>query len=303
MSLAIRPLHPLFVGEATGVDIRKPLTPAQVDAFNAGMNQYGVLVVRGQPLEPDQQITFASNFGSLDTGLTKVTKAKSRFTHPAMIDIANVIETGEIAPRGHKKLASGLANQLWHSDSSFQEVPGQYSMLSAVILPKSGGDTEFADMRAAYDALSDAMKAKIDGLVCEHYALHSRIWLGDTEWTEEQKKTLPPVYWPMVRKHSGSGRKSLFIGVHCTQVMGWPVPEGRMFLLDLLEHATQRQFVYRHEWQVGDLVIWDNRCTLHRGRHYDLGERRELRRTTIEDVASGAIARATAAKVQQTRAA
>jgi alpha-ketoglutarate-dependent 2,4-dichlorophenoxyacetate dioxygenase len=160
-------------------------------------------------------------------------------------------------------------------------------MLSAVVLPRpsvtGAGDTEFADMRAAYDALSDAMKEKLAPLVAEHYALYSRIWLGDEDWTAEQKAGMPPVLWRVVRTQP-FGRKSLFIGAHANRIVGWPVPEGRMFLLDLLEHATQRQFVYRHEWQVGDLVIWDNRATLHRGRPYDMSQRRELRRTTTEDL-------------------
>jgi alpha-ketoglutarate-dependent 2,4-dichlorophenoxyacetate dioxygenase len=286
MAIAIRQLHPLFVGEVSGVDIRQPLDASAVAAIDAGMDHHGVLVFRGQPLDQDQQIAFARSFGSLDSGLTKITRAKSRFNYGELLDISNVTETGEIAPPGHRRLASALANQLWHSDSSFQAVPGKYSMLSAVILPKAGGETEFADMRAAYDALTDAMKRKVVGLVAEHFALYSRMWLGDTQWTEEQKRAIPPVRWPLARRHPGSGRTSLFIGAHCTQILGWPIPEGRMLLLDLLEHATQRQFVYSHSWQVGDLVIWDNRCTLHRGRPYDFNERRELRRTTTEDLVS-----------------
>jgi alpha-ketoglutarate-dependent 2,4-dichlorophenoxyacetate dioxygenase len=286
MAIVIRQLHPLFAGEVSGIDIRRPLAAEQVAELDAAMDRYGVLVFRGQPLDQDQQIAFARSFGSLDSGLTKITRAKSRFKHGELLDISNVTETGEIAPAGHRRLASALANQLWHSDSSFQAIPGKYSMLSAVILPSEGGETEFADMRAAFDALTDAMKRRIVDLVAEHYALHSRMWLGDTQWTEEQKRAIPPVRWPLVRQHPGSGRTSLFIGAHCTQIIGWPIPEGRMLLLDLLEHATQRPFVYSHNWQVGDLVIWDNRCTLHRGRPYDFRERRELRRTTTEDLAS-----------------
>jgi alpha-ketoglutarate-dependent 2,4-dichlorophenoxyacetate dioxygenase len=141
-------------------------------------------------------------------------------------------------------------------------------------------------MRAAYDALSDDMQRQIDGLVAEHWALHSRIMLGDTDYTEAQMRTIPPVKWPIVRRHAGSGRKHLFIGVHCREVTGMTLPEGRVLLLDLLEHATQRAFVYRHVWRVGDLVMWDNRCVLHRGRHFDPTQRRELRRSTTDDLAS-----------------
>jgi alpha-ketoglutarate-dependent 2,4-dichlorophenoxyacetate dioxygenase len=253
------------------------------------MDQYAVLVFRGQPVSEDEQIQWSSAFGSLDTGLTKLSKTPGRLKYQTLMDISNVTRDGSIAPSGDKRIAGALANQLWHSDSSFQYVPGKYSMLSAVIVPGSSvmgaGDTEFADMRAAYDALEPAMKEKIEPLIAEHYALYSRMWLGDEDWTSEQKAGLPPVRWRVVRTQP-YGRKSLFIGSHANRIVGWPVPEGRMFLLDLLEHATQRPFVYRHEWQVGDLVIWDNRATLHRGRPYDMTQRRELRRTTTEDLAA-----------------
>lgn len=285
--MQIKQIHPLFVGEVSGVDLRRAPDAATVAAIDEGMERYGVLVFRGQKLSEDEQNVFSLAFGSLDTGLTKIAYTKSRFKHKTTMDISNVLPDGSLAPAGHKRLASALANQLWHSDSSFQYVPGKYSMLSAVILPgpsiMGAGDTEFADMRAAYDALSPAMQDKIEPLVAEHFALHSRIWLGDEDWTPEQKAGMPPVRWRVVRTQP-YGRKSLFIGAHANRIVGWPVPEGRIFLMDLLEHATQRQFVYRHEWQVGDLVIWDNRATLHRGRPYDMTKRRELRRTTTEDL-------------------
>ncbi|MGH7092296.1 MAG: TauD/TfdA dioxygenase family protein [Stellaceae bacterium] len=288
MTLALRPLHPLFAATASGVDLRQVPNPDLVAAIDRAMDQYAVLVFRGQRLTQDEQIGFASAFGILDIGLAKLSKTKGRLDYAELIDISNVARDGSIAPSGDKRMAGALANQLWHSDSSFQAVPGKYSMLSAVILPGpsvlGAGETEFADMRAAYDSLDGAIKTKLEGLVAEHYALYSRIWLGDEEWTDEQKHGMPPVRWKIVRTHPGSGRKSLFIGSHANRILGWPVPEGRMFLLDLLEHATQRQFVYRHEWQVGDLVIWDNRCTVHRGRAYDMTRRRELRRTTTRDL-------------------
>ncbi len=287
MTLDIVKLHPLFAGEVRGVDLRRRPEPALVAAIDRAMDEYAVLVFRGQPLSQDEQIQWSSAFGTLDIGLAKLSMTKGRLDYPELIDISNVARDGSIAPSGDKRIAGALANQLWHSDSSFQAVPGKYSMLSAVVLPgpsvMGAGETEFADMRAAYDALSEGMKAKLEGLVAEHYALYSRMWLGDEDWTPEQKAGMPPVRWKIVRTHPGSGRKSLFIGAHANRILGWPVPEGRMFLLDLLEHATQRQFVYRHEWQVGDLVIWDNRCTLHRGRPYDMTRRRELRRTTTRD--------------------
>jgi alpha-ketoglutarate-dependent 2,4-dichlorophenoxyacetate dioxygenase len=288
MNLDIRPLHPLFVGEVHGVDLRQKPAPDLVAAVDRAMDEYAVLVFRRQPLSQDEQVQWAASFGRLDIGLNKLSIQKQRLDYPELIDISNVTREGDIAPAGHKRIAGALANQLWHSDSSFQAVPGKYSMLSAVILPgpsvMGAGETEFADMRAAYDTLPEAMKERLAPLVAEHYALYSRMWLGDEDWTPEQKRGMPPVRWKVVRTHPGSGRKSLFIGAHANRILGWPVPEGRMFLLDLLEHATQRRFVYRHEWQVGDLVIWDNRCTLHRGRPYDMTRRRELRRTTTNDV-------------------
>jgi alpha-ketoglutarate-dependent 2,4-dichlorophenoxyacetate dioxygenase len=190
-----------------------------------------------------------------------------------------------VVARNHGKLFSNIANQLWHSDSSFQRPAAKYSVLTAQVVPPRGGETEFADMRAAYDALPDDMKQQLDGLIGEHWALHSRITLlGDIDYTEKQKATIAPVEWPLVRTHAGSGRKHLFVGVHVREIRGMTVPEGRMLLLDLLEHATQREFVHRHVWRVGDLVIWDNRCVLHRGRHFDPTQRRELRRSTTDDL-------------------
>jgi len=284
--LYISQIHPIFVGEVTGVDLRQPLDPAVVIEIDAAMDRYAVLVVRDQPLDQEQQMVFARSFGPLDLGLRKVKKQSHRFRYDELIDISNVDEKGRIADRNSGKIVSNIANQLWHSDSSFQRPAAKYSMLSAVVLPTRGGETEFADLRAAYDALSDELKAELEALEAEHYALHSRFLLGDSDYTEEQRNAIPPVHWPIVRMHPGSKRKLLFVGVHARRIVGWPVAEGRMLLMDLLEHATQRDFVYSHKGRVGDLVMWDNRSTLHRGRRYNLSERRELRRATTEDTSS-----------------
>jgi alpha-ketoglutarate-dependent 2,4-dichlorophenoxyacetate dioxygenase len=288
MSLKLTPLHPHFVAEASGIDLTRPLSPEQVNEINAAMNQYAVLVWRRQPLTQQQQMQFASSFGTLDTGLKRVFKRQERLEYEEMIDISNVGADGQVVKRDAPKNLSNFANMLWHSDSSFQTPRAAYSMLSAVVLPSWGGNTEFADLRAAYDALPDRIKQEIQDLKAEHSALHTRLLLGDNAYTDEQKKAIPPATWPLVTTHPGSGRKVLFVGVHATHIIGWPVAEGRMYLHDLLEHATQREFVYTHEWQVGDLVMWDNRSTLHRGRRYDISERRELRRTTINDDESAA---------------
>jgi len=285
MALALEPLNDAFVAEARGIDLSRPIDAATAAAVEAAMDRHAVLVFRGQPLDEDQQLAFTRWFGPLDLGLKKVFRAPNRLRHEESIDISNVGLDGKVLARDSKKMFSNLANQLWHSDSSFQLPPAKYSLLSAQVVPPHGGDTEFADMRAAYDALPDDMKRRIDGLVSEHWALHSRILLGDADYTEEEKAIIPPVEWPLVRRHPGSGRRSLFIGVHARRILGMSLPEGRMLLLDLLEHATQPAFVYRHRWRVGDLVMWDNRCVLHRGRHFDPAVRRELRRSTTEDVA------------------
>ena len=285
MALQLKPLHPLFAAEASGLDLRRPLEPGAVRAIEQAMDRYAVLVWRGQPFTPDEQVAFARQFGPLDLGLRKARMGQHRFEYDELIDISNVTPGGEVAPRDHAKIVSNLANQLWHSDSSFQQPAARYSMLSAVVVPGGGGDTEFCDLRAAYDALSPELQREIEPLRSQHYAFHTRLWLGDTSYTEEQLRSMPPVEWPLVRTHPASGRKVLWVGAHATHIVGWTVAEGRMLLAELLEHATQREVVHRHRWQVGDLVMWDNRCTLHRGRRFDLGARRELRRTTTEETA------------------
>lgn len=283
MSLQLKPLHPVFVAEASGLDLTQPLADADVRAINAAMNKYAVLVWRGQPLTPQQQLNFAKSFGPLDIGLKRVFKRPERLEDERLIDISNVDAQGKVHARDSQKNLSNFANQLWHSDSSFMNPRAAYSMLHCVIKPSWGGNTEFADLRAAYDTLDERTKRDIQDLKAEHYALHTRLLLGDEAYTDEQKKAIEPAVWPIADTHPGSGRKVLFVGVHARQILGWPTAEGRMLLQDLLEHATQRERVYVHEWTPGDLVMWDNRSTLHRGRRYDITERRELRRTTVND--------------------
>jgi alpha-ketoglutarate-dependent 2,4-dichlorophenoxyacetate dioxygenase len=275
--------RPDFAGLVTGIDLTAPVGEVLACQIDDAMNRYGVLVFRGQPLTQDQQLDFARSLGPLDVGFKQVASPHARLKYQELADISNLNEEGEIAARNHRRIVGNLANQLWHSDSSFQKPSARYSMLHCVVPVAKGGETEFADMRAAYDALEDDRKAELAGLEAEHYALHSRFFLGDTEYDEAQRAALPPVQWPIVREHAGSHRKHLYIGAHATHVLGRTVAEGRIMLLDLLEHATQRKFVYQHSWQAGDLVIWDNRCTLHRGRHYDLSQHRELRRATTQD--------------------
>ena len=243
------------------------------------MDQYAVLVWRDQPLDDDQHMAFTKWFGPLDMGLLGITRKPNRFKHHGFVDIANVGIDGELMARDHRSVTSSIANQFWHTDSSFMQTVARYSLLSARVIPKSGGDTEFADLRAAYDALPDDLRDIVADLVGEHHALFSRTLLGNT-YTDEQMAQMPPARWPLVRTHPVTGRKILFTPIHISRILGMSVPESRMLVNELIEHATQPQFVYRHQWRVGDLVMWDNRCTLHRGRRFDLTKRRDLRRTT-----------------------
>ena len=286
MTLTLRPLHPVFVAEASGLDLRQPLGTAMVDALVAALDRYAVLVFHDQPLRPEEQLQFAAQFGPLNPGLKQIGGQAQRLAEPALIDISKLDADGRPLARDAKKIISGLANQLWHSDSSFQAPAVSYSMLSAVRLPSWGGETEFTDLRAAWDALPPRLQAQVQDLQAEHFALHSRMTiLGDESYTPAQQAALPPVVWPLCRVHPGSGRRALFAGIHARRILGMGLAEGRMLLHDLLEYATLPQFRWTQHWRVGDLVIWDNRCTLHRGRAYDLDEPRELRRTTNDEIA------------------
>lgn len=287
--LTLRQLHPLFAAEATGIDMTRPLSPEQVAEVTAAMDRYAVLVFPGQAMEQEQQVAMSRQFGPLNPGLKKIGGRVERMRDAALIDISNLDAEGRPMTSDTKKMISMIANQLWHSDSSFQSPAVSYSMLNAVRLPSWGGETEFVDLRAAWDTLPARLKRMVDGREAEHYALHSRITLlGDDGYTAEQLAALPAVIWPLVRRHPGSGRTALFCGIHARRVLGMPLAEGRMLLMDLLEHATRPQLIFSHAWRPGDLVIWDNRCTLHRGRRYDYAEVRELRRTTCDEVPVGA---------------
>jgi alpha-ketoglutarate-dependent 2,4-dichlorophenoxyacetate dioxygenase len=283
--LHLKPLQP-FAAEATGIDLREPLTPVQIKAVEEAMDQHAVLVFRDQNLSQTQQIEFAKSLGPLDMGLRKLKGGPHRLEYAELADISNVKVDGEVADRAHAKIVGNVANQLWHSDSSFQKPRAKYSMLSAVTVPVFGGETEFADLRMAWDDLPDWRQRQVEGLRAVHYALHSRFLLGDTQYTEEQRTAIPPASWPLVQTDPRTGRKILFVGIHACEIEGMTLAEGRMLLLDLMEHATQRQFVYQHHWQVGDLVMWDNTSTVHRGRWFDFTERRELRRATTEEVSA-----------------
>ena len=284
MGIRIRPLHPTIGAEVTGVDISRPIGPEAVAVIEDGMTRHAVLVFPGQEVTDEQQVAFSRNFGRLEfpSAVSNITKAHERRLGPEMADVSNLAKGDRVFDREDRRRMFNLGNRLWHSDSSFRAVPAKYSLLSGRRLPGRGGNTEFADMRAAYDALDEDMKARIEHLVCEHSLLHSRGRLGFQELSEEERANFRPVRQSLVRVHPVSGRKSLYLSAHAGGIIGWPVPEARVLLEDLTEHATRRRFVYAHEWRQYDLVIWDNRQTMHRVRPFDdINEVRDMRRTTV----------------------
>lgn len=283
MSVHIRPLTPHIGGEVEGIDMRRPLTPEEVAAVEAGMDRHAVLVFHGQDVSDEQQVAFSRNFGEIELALgSNVTTDADRRLDVKLADISNLDRENRVLARDDRRRMFNLGNRLWHSDSSFRAVPAKYSLLSARRIPSAGGNTEFADMRAAYDALDDKTKAEIEDLVCEHSLIYSRGQLGFTELSEEEKRTFRPVRQRLVRTHPVTGRRSLFLSSHIGTIVGWPMPEARCFIRDLIEHATQREFVYAHVWRQHDLVMWDNRQTMHRARPFDeTREARDMRRTTI----------------------
>ena len=283
MTLTVQKLHAPFAGEASGVDIKRPFDQPTLDAVIAALDVHGVLVFRGSKISEDEQIVFATQFGTLEGQNGVITTGIKRRISERLVDISNVDENDALLGATSRRRMQALGNQLWHTDLSFKRVPAKYSLLHAHTVVSEGGETQFVDMRAAYELLSPRMQSKIASLVVEHSIFASRAIFGFTEFSDEERRALPPVHRPLVRVHPGSGRKTLYLASHASHIVGWPVPDGRMIIFDLMEHATQPQFVYTHKWRIGDLVIWDNRCTMHRGRAYDEQERRDMRRATIED--------------------
>lgn len=283
--LQVRQLHPLFVGEVSGIDLAGALTDADIRAVEDAIDRFAVLVFHDQKLDDDSLLALGRRFGGIEP--PRKQRGQHRLKHGELADISNLDSDNQVRAADDRRRGDALGNQLWHADASFRRVPGALSMLHAHVIPPSGGETEFADLRAAYDALPEAMKARLEGLVAEHSIFHSRAQIGFTDYTEAERASLPAVPQRLVRVHPGSKRKTLYMGAHASHILGWPVPEGRLLLRELMERATEREFVHRHHWRVGDLVIWDNRCTVHRGRPYDDKRQvRDLRRVTTMDVAS-----------------
>ena len=282
MTIDIRQIHPVFVGEVSGIDIARALSREEVAAIEAGMARYAVLVFRDQKITDEEQIVFSRNFGAIeDARGGNITKAEDKRLQTGMNDVSNLGRDGEPLPRDSRQRLFNLGNMLWHSDSSFRPIPAKYSILSARVVNPIGGNTEFADMRAAYDALDADTRAEIEDLVCEHSLMYSRGSLGMLEYSDEERALFRPVRQRLVRTHPVSGRKSLYLSSHAGAIIGMPMPEARILLRDLTEHATQPQFVYVHRWRAWDLVMWDNRQMMHRVRRYDEGQPRDMRRTTV----------------------
>jgi len=285
VSLTFRTLHPTFVAEVSRIDLRQAHDPATLAEIRAGLDEHAILVFRDQPFTDDEQIAFARRLdGALHTRTGSAALGKSRLDDEAVSDISNLDADGAILPAGDRRRAYVLGNRLWHTDASFVDPPGRYSMLSARVVPPVPADTEFADMRTAYDTLPPAMKARLEGLRAHHSVTHSR-WLLGFEFSGDEQARLAGAVHTIVRTLPRSGRRSLYVASHASRIIDWPVPEGRLLLRDLMEHATQPERVYRHPWRVDDLVIWDNRATMHRACPFDdQTHRRELRRVTTLDV-------------------
>ena len=290
MTIAVTRLTPSFAAQIGGVDITRPVDDATWADVRAAFEEHSVLVFRGQPLDDESQITFSRRFGALEVTRSINPAAGTPFARQSNLDI----KTGEVIPSDDRRMIYQLANMLWHSDSSFKAVPSLCSLLSARIIPPEGGATEFASGRAAYPSLPEALKRRVETAVAVHDFSWSRDQIRPGFFTEKERAQYPPVRHPVVRANPVNGRKSLFLGAHASHIESLPVDEGRALLKELLDHVTQPKFCYRHEWQEGDLVVWDNRCVLHRATPFDtVRYKRLMQRTTISgDPAEFAPARA-----------
>ena len=286
MALAFRRLHPSFFAEAGPISLRETFDGEALAAIRAAMDEHAVLVFHDQVFTDAEQMAFAQRLdGVLHAKTGSRVIAHNRFGNEALTDISNITPEGGIYAANDRRREYSLGNRLWHTDASFEDPPGRYSTLYARVIPSTGADTEFADLRAAYDALEESTKRRIEGLRVHHSIAYSRQVLG-FEFSPEEAARLPGALHPLVRTIPRSGRRSLYLASHASRIEGWGIPDGRLLLRELTEHATQREFVHRHRWRVGDLLIWDNRCTMHRATPFDdANERRELRRVTTLDLA------------------
>lgn len=282
MSIQVRPLGTCIGAEVDGIDLRAPLTSVQAEQIHAAMDRHAVLVFHGQCLSNEQHLAFTRALGPIEhsTGNSLRNPADIRLP-TTFADVSNLDGNNKPYAREDRKRLFAIGNRLWHSDSSFKVIPAKYSLLRALRIPSKGGNTEFAHMGAAYEALDDETKTLIEDLVCEHSQMFSRDTIGFRDFTPEERERFKPVRQRLVRTLPRTGRKSIYLSSHAGTILGWQLPEARLLLRDLTEHATQRHFVYSHQWQVDDLVMWDNRQTMHRGRPFPADEARDVRRTTL----------------------
>lgn len=284
MTINVTRKHPSFFAEISGIDLSQPLADEQWHQLEQAYHENAVLLFRDQNLTDEQQIAFSARFGPVQTRTNYRRPNEKHRIGPKLADISNIDHEGKLLAEGDPRRLHGRANQLWHTDGTFKHVPARCSLLLAQEIPANGGETEFADMRAAYDALPAARQLEIDDLVAEHSIFHSRKRMGFEVYTEGAKEELPPVQQVLVRTHPATGRKSIYIASHASHIIGWPKDKGSALVDELLDFATQPAFTYLHTWREGDLILWDNRCTLHRGRPYDeMNVRRVLQRTTVSD--------------------
>ncbi len=287
MAITVCPVTPSFAAEIGDVDLSKQIAPSDLKAIKDAFAQYAVLIFPEQHLSADQHLDFARLFGPLETTIALYRKDQPLRLRQEFADVSNLDEKNEVWGKESRQRMFQLGNRLWHTDSSFKRLPALASLLYARTIPPIGGHTEFADERAAYDALPDAMKRRLEGLVAEHSIFNSRARLGFSNFSDEERQGMPPVPQVIVRTIPESGRKSLYLASHAGRVFGMPEAEGRALIDELVAHVTQRQFIYTHRWRVHDLVIWDDRCTMHRGAEFDdLRWKRDMQRATVCDVAN-----------------
>jgi alpha-ketoglutarate-dependent 2,4-dichlorophenoxyacetate dioxygenase len=285
-ALDVRPLGPGFGAEVRGLDLREPPTPALIETIETLMATHKVVVLRDQAIDDDQQMVFSAAIGPLEPTPAVVHREKHRLKHMEMVDISNLEVDGTIKAADDRRRMFDLGNRLWHTDSSFKATPAKYSLLHARVIPPTGGETDFANMTAAWDALPADTQAMLRPLVCNHSIMFSRALMGFADFTPEEAVGFAPVPQRMVRRHPATGRENLYLASHIGGIHGWQRPEAMLLVRDLIEHATQREYTFRHTWAVHDLVIWDNRCTMHRGRPFeDKVYVRDMRRTAVQDIA------------------
>ena len=282
MPIHLEQLGPGFAASIDGLDLRHPLSENEIMAVHDGMNKYAVLVFRGQTITDEQQLKFSEQLGEIEHAIgTSLREPKDVRLPSTFADVSNLDKDNKPFEAEDRRRLFAIGNRLWHSDSSFKVVPAKYSILHAISTPSRGGDTEFAHMPNAYDELEKDVKLEINDYVCQHSQMFSRQLVGFTDFTEEERARFAPVRQRLVRQHAGTGRKSLYLSSHAGLIDGLSIPEARLLLRDLMDHATQRNFVYAHKWSKGDLVMWDNRQTMHRARPFPHNEPRDMRRTTI----------------------